>query len=701
MRKEKAIARLSAFLSQKRSMWAAGLLILTVSVAAWALFFVTAFAEISGSGSQIVAHLNFEEGSTSSTTDISGNGNTATLKNQAAWTSDAQIGDYAIVLDGSDDYAEIDDATELNATSSVTIAAWVKPVNGADGQQVVVSKPASASEHNSPFASYSFGVTDIGSTYRLWFLLSTVSSGLQFLVSTDTVDFGDWHHVAAVYDGTNVILYLDGASFESGTHEGTLNQYATPVRIGVNGALGQPYNGSVDEVRIYTRGLSGPEIAEIYAYDSVVALTVSKDGAGTGTVTSDIAGISCGGDCTENYEVGETVVLTAAPDGDSEFDGWSGGGCSGTGTCSLTFTTTTAVSVTASFSLADADPPVRSAGSPSGEQDPGTTSVTLSLTTDESATCKYGTTAGVAYASMSNTFSTTGGTSHSTGISGLTPESYAYHVRCVDGLSNANSSDYTIRFSIPDAGGGGLTAGGGSAIPPPEVITVIPLPPDFYGPVQVTEPEPEPEPAPVEPTPEQEESEETEASPGEQGGSESPTAVLVELQAVNQNLFYGVRNEEVRTLQRFLNAHGFFVAREGPGSPGNETDFFGPLTTAALRRFQDAYASQILIPAGFTRGTGYFGPNTRAFIQDFDETQKPAPVPTFTRPLTRGSRGDDVRVLQRLLGVRETGYFGTETYQAVLSFQLQEGLIASPTEVAAGYVGPKTREALNKRINQE
>jgi hypothetical protein len=64
-------------------------------------------------------------------------------------------------------------------------------------------------------------------------------------------------------------------------------------------------------------------------------VTVNKTGAGAGTVTSSPAGINCGGDCTEDYDEGTDVTLTAAASPGSTFTGWSGGGCSGTGTCTL------------------------------------------------------------------------------------------------------------------------------------------------------------------------------------------------------------------------------------------------------------------------------------------------------------------------------------------------------------------------------
>ena len=74
-------------------------------------------------------------------------------------------------------------------------------------------------------------------------------------------------------------------------------------------------------------------------------LTVTKTGTGSGTVTSSLAGINCGTDCSEVYNNGTAVILTAAPASDSNFTGWSGA-CTGTGTCAVTMDATKSVSAT-------------------------------------------------------------------------------------------------------------------------------------------------------------------------------------------------------------------------------------------------------------------------------------------------------------------------------------------------------------------
>jgi hypothetical protein len=97
----------------------------------------------------------------------------------------------------------------------------------------------------------------------------------------------------------------------------------------------------------------------------------------------------------------------------------------------------------------DTTPPVISEGAPSNQLDPGTTQVTMSVATDEAATCRYADDSGTAYVSMTNTFSTTGGTSHSTTITGLTDNSsYTKYVRCIDADSNANGTDYEVSWTV-------------------------------------------------------------------------------------------------------------------------------------------------------------------------------------------------------------------------------------------------------------
>ena len=92
----------------------------------------------------------------------------------------------------------------------------------------------------------------------------------------------------------------------------------------------------------------------------------------------------------------------------------------------------------------------------------------------------------------------------------------------------------------------------------------------------------------------------------------TPSAATTTL--FTRNLRALMLGEDVRALQVFLNTHGFVLAENEPGAPGQETNKFGRLTYRALIRLQEAYPREILEPWGITWGTGFFGPTSRAYV---------------------------------------------------------------------------------------
>jgi len=96
----------------------------------------------------------------------------------------------------------------------------------------------------------------------------------------------------------------------------------------------------------------------------------------------------------------------------------------------------------------------------------------------------------------------------------------------------------------------------------------------------------------------------------------------------SRNLTVGSTGSDVKCLQGAMNALGHIIASSGPGSPGNETSYFGPLTLSAVQKYQFQQ---------FGYSAGQVGPLTRAKLNAWltaggppSPTPGPTPVPTGT-----------------------------------------------------------------------
>lgn len=134
------------------------------------------------------------------------------------------------------------------------------------------------------------------------------------------------------------LSYCDaGANLGTAAQGPYVSDYPQPWSPGTKSST-WPSNGVTGSYQItWTYDNTGPP---------QYALSVSKAGSGSGTVTSADGGIDCGGTCSDSYASGTMVTLTATPDDGSTFVGWSGSGCSGTGTCTVTMSSDQGVSAT-------------------------------------------------------------------------------------------------------------------------------------------------------------------------------------------------------------------------------------------------------------------------------------------------------------------------------------------------------------------
>ncbi len=216
----------------------------------------------SAADSSLVGWWRFDETSGAVAADSSGNGNDATLHGDPQWVPGSIRG--AVQIDGDDDYLEAAPSESLNVTGDqITLTAWVY-FDDVSVVQIILAKVFNNTTHTSPYFSYGLHILSNGRG-RCW--LSLTSNTQSFAMApTGTVTPGQWHHMAGVYDGSQIRLYLNGEVVATVDATGDINPYPDTIyRMGNNGGLTEPMAGKLDDIRIYTRALSVDELLNVMA----------------------------------------------------------------------------------------------------------------------------------------------------------------------------------------------------------------------------------------------------------------------------------------------------------------------------------------------------------------------------------------------------------------------------------------------------
>jgi len=195
--------------------------------------------------------------------DVTENGNDGTLVHGPVWTTGQING--ALQFDGLDDYVEVAHSPTLNVTgNALTITAWVK-AETTGTHQIILSKPYLTTSHQSPYFAYSIHLLYAGSSgYSPRFWITRSGGGYSYIQSSQNIPTGQWVHIAGVYDGSLMRIYVDGVLRGSAAASGNLIGYATPLRLGTNGGLSEFFKGQMDGVRIYDIALTGQEVLDLY-----------------------------------------------------------------------------------------------------------------------------------------------------------------------------------------------------------------------------------------------------------------------------------------------------------------------------------------------------------------------------------------------------------------------------------------------------
>lgn len=193
--------------------------------------------------------------------DISGNKNDGTLTNGPTWGG-GQFGP-TLVFDAVNDLVAVTQSPSLNNLASFTLLAWVYPRSFPALPERVIDKRNA----NVDGAFIWYLDNDLSFEAHRW----QTTNGAWGTVA-GTIALNAWTHIATSYDYSSTAndpqVYINGvltSTTESSTPAGTLASETETLNIGNRNAADRPFNGFIDEVRVYNRALSAQEIAWLFS----------------------------------------------------------------------------------------------------------------------------------------------------------------------------------------------------------------------------------------------------------------------------------------------------------------------------------------------------------------------------------------------------------------------------------------------------
>lgn len=174
-----------------------------------------------------------------------------TLSGGAGFAADQPTGvGFALDLNGSTAFVAVPDAWDYG--TAVTVEAWVKP-DAVNGQRIVFDdfgNPGVILAMFNGLAQFS--------------LTTTADPGLGVSIFAGTVVTGSWQHLAGVYDGTQMRLYVNGVLVGTANTSGGIIDNTAGLSGGVGRDNVSPalyFDGRIDDFRVFNDALSQAELA--------------------------------------------------------------------------------------------------------------------------------------------------------------------------------------------------------------------------------------------------------------------------------------------------------------------------------------------------------------------------------------------------------------------------------------------------------
>jgi hypothetical protein len=216
--------------------------------------------ELKGSeqGLVLLMHLNNDSDHGEDNThfyDFSGTGNNGTCASCPTFTFGI-IG-KSVNFAGTGTYIDVPHSSSLDITDVITLEAWVYPRDTVTTQSVL-GKYNTTSQR-----AYAFYISSTGPDNTFDFWISSDGDTRDSIIAN--IIPNKWYHVAGVYNGSWMFMYVNGKLNNSKAVSMTqIHSNTDPFQMGKISNSASYYNGLLEEVAIYHRALSAQEIYNHY-----------------------------------------------------------------------------------------------------------------------------------------------------------------------------------------------------------------------------------------------------------------------------------------------------------------------------------------------------------------------------------------------------------------------------------------------------
>ena len=178
----------------------------------------------------------------------------------------AGISGKGVEFRSAKDVVQVADQPQFTVGEHVGVAAWVNPKTVSGDQPIVIKRLNNKT-------AFSLGVHN-GNIE-----MSVVLSTGKTVISRAPIAANKWTHVAGMFDGTFVFLFINGQQFGQVFGAGTVRDVFAPIRIGAT-TQSQYFNGTIDEVFLTTANITSDVLTSLACIGHPSTLTVDPTSSG-------------------------------------------------------------------------------------------------------------------------------------------------------------------------------------------------------------------------------------------------------------------------------------------------------------------------------------------------------------------------------------------------------------------------------------